>query len=501
MARKALLVCGVLSSVLYLTAIDVLAPTVYPGYHAYTSQMVSELMALGAPTRPLLVLPLLLYNLLVVAFAAGVWASAEGRRARLLTAVALVGYGACSTVGLFLAPMDLRSAGISNQTLLHIWDTALQGLFIALVLVFGVFVHTGRFRRYSLATLAICVVFGALASLEAAQASMRWIGLTERVNIYAWMLWLAALGLSLLPAPGPVGTSREDPRRPHPTTSIRGFITRHQVPTYFALAFAISWGGLLAVVGAAGFTGTTEVTNTQLPFVFLAMFAGPTVAGLLLTGLVDGSAGFRELRSRLLKWQVGVRWYAVAVLAAPLLMIVTLFALWLTNPVFLPGIFASEDKASLLLTWIAAGLVTGFCEELGWMGFAVPRLRLRRGVLTTGLMLGLLWGAWHFPLFSSGDSSGAVPLVLFVPGLLFTHLPAFRVLMVWVYDRTGSLLVAMVMHASLTASTLILQPLAAGVPALTYNIVLAVVLWGVVAAVTGVNDWPSSRRPLPTGAV
>lgn len=200
MTRRAVLLCGVVSSVLYLTAIDVLAPLVRPGDHAYASQMVSELMAVGAPTRPLLLLPMLLYNLLVLVFATGVWASAEGRRARTLTAAALVGYGATSTAGLLLAPMDLRTAGISDQTRLHIWNTALQGLFIASVLAFGAFVHRGRFRAYSVATLVICLVSGALASLAAAQSSMRWIGLTERVNVYAWMAWLAVLALSLLPA-------------------------------------------------------------------------------------------------------------------------------------------------------------------------------------------------------------------------------------------------------------------------------------------------------------
>ncbi len=69
--------------------------------------------------------------------------------------------------------------------------------------------------------------------------------------------------------------------------TIKAFMTRHPVATYFALTFAISWGGLLTVVGPGGFIGTTEPTNTQLPLVFLAMFGGPTVAGLLLTGLVD----------------------------------------------------------------------------------------------------------------------------------------------------------------------------------------------------------------------
>jgi len=176
-------------------------------------------------------------------------------------------------------------------------------------------------------------------------------------------------------------------------------------------------------------------------------------------------------------------------------------ALSRTNPAFLPGIFTADDKASLLLTSVVAGLMTGFFEELGWTGFAVPVLRLRGGVLTTGLVLGVLWGAWHFPLFSGGDSSGAVPPLIFVPGLLFTVLPAFRVLMVWIYDRTGSLLAAMLMHASFTASTLILQPVAiAGVPAMTYNLVVAAVLCVVIAAVAMANRGRLSRQPLRSRA-
>jgi hypothetical protein len=207
MVRKALLVCGAISSVLYVAAIDVLAPIVHPDYHSYTSQMVSELMALGAPTRSLMVLPMLLYNLLVFAFAVGVWASAEGKCALQLTGAALVGYGALSSAGLLLTPMDLRAAGFSDQTVLHIWGTAAQGLFIALVLAFGAFVHGLRFRLYSLVTLATCIVFGALAGVEAAQDSTPWLGLTERVNIYAWMLWLAVLAVSLLPARARIAAS------------------------------------------------------------------------------------------------------------------------------------------------------------------------------------------------------------------------------------------------------------------------------------------------------
>jgi len=268
-------------------------------------------------------------------------------------------------------------------------------------------------------------------------------------------------------------------------TTITAFIKRHPVLTYFALTFAISWGGILMVIGPGGILGTKEVSEGLMPFVYLATLLGPSLAGILLTGLVDGRAGFRELLSRLLRWRVGARWYAVALLTAPLLITATLFALSLTSPVFLPVIVTTDDKVSLLLTGIVMGLVVGFFEELGWTGFAVPRLRLRYGVLTTGLIVGLLWGAWHFPLFSgSVSSSGALPPALYLSVLLFSFLPAYRVLMVWVYDRTRSLLVAMLMHAPLAASQLILIPPAiTGVQVVTYDLVFAAALWVFVAAV------------------
>jgi membrane protease YdiL (CAAX protease family) len=262
-------------------------------------------------------------------------------------------------------------------------------------------------------------------------------------------------------------------------TTIKVFIKRRPLPTYFALTFIISWGAILIVVGPGGIPVTTE----QLEMLGLAMLLGPSVAGILLTGLVSGRAGLRELLSRLLRWRVGARWYAVALLTAPLSTAAALLALSLLSPEFLPGIFTSDDKATLVLTGIAAGLMVGFFEELGWTGFAVPRLRLHYGVLTTGLIVGLLWGAWHFILFwESGSLSGALPLALLL-ARLFSWLPAYRVLMVWVYDHTESLLVAMLMHVSLVASTVIIEPPLTGGDLLTYILVRGAVLWVVVAAV------------------
>lgn len=280
-------------------------------------------------------------------------------------------------------------------------------------------------------------------------------------------------------------------------TNVKAFIKRHSVLTYYALTFAISWGGILMVIGPSSILGTKEVSEGLMPFVILATLLGPSVAGILLTGFVYGRAGFRELLSRLLKWQVGARWYAVALLTAPLLITATLFVLSLTSPVFLPVIVTTDDKVSLLLTGIVMGVVVGFFEELGWTGFAVPQLRLRYGVLTTGLSVGILWGLWHFPLFSgSASSSGGLPPALYLSVLLFSFLPAFRVLMVWVYDRTESLLVAILMHASLTASILILPPQATAAQVVTYDLVFAAALWIFIAAVAVANGGQLSRQPL-----
>ena len=118
MVRKVLLVGGVLSSLLYVISIDVIAALRYPDYHNYADQMVSELFAVGAPTRTLMVWLSIPYNVLVFVLAMGVWASAGGKRATRFTAAALVGYGAISTAGLLLFPMDVRGTVESQRDIL-----------------------------------------------------------------------------------------------------------------------------------------------------------------------------------------------------------------------------------------------------------------------------------------------------------------------------------------------------------------------------------------------
>ena len=288
-------------------------------------------------------------------------------------------------------------------------------------------------------------------------------------------------------------------------TVVRGFAVRHPVLTFYALVFAISWGGLLILAGPGRIPGSTDDVERLFPFALVVLFAGPSVAGILMTGLISGRAGLRELVARLLRWRVGGRWYAAALLTGPLLVAAILFALSLVSPVFVPGIVTTDERAALVLFGFAWGLIGGgLLEELGWTGFAVPRLRLRHGALATGLIVGLLWGAWHFLIafWASSALAGQQSVTTFVAGFLAFYvvaLPAYRVLMVWLYDRTASLLVAMLMHAVLSASTLILQPeTTAG--HLTWNLILAAALWVIVASVALTNRGQRSRQPLRSWA-
>lgn len=272
-------------------------------------------------------------------------------------------------------------------------------------------------------------------------------------------------------------------------TAIRELIARRPVVVYYVLTFGLSWGGFLLAGWGGLRLGTGWENDPRFWYAVLAMVAGPTVAGLLLTVLGWGARGLRELLDRLLQWRTSPRWYAAALLIAPLVQASVLFALTPLGPEYLPSIVAAHDTVSLLVLGIAAGLGGALIEELGWTGFAVPRMWRRYGVLTTGLIVGVLWAVWHLlqMLWVGSTSAGGLPPMLFMAQYLFTAtaaLAAYRVLMVWVYAATESLLLAVLMHASYIFSTLIvLAPPTIGLPFLIYSWTFAIALWAVVAVV------------------
>jgi membrane protease YdiL (CAAX protease family) len=284
---------------------------------------------------------------------------------------------------------------------------------------------------------------------------------------------------------------------------LKNAISNHPVVTYFALTFAISWGGVLLVIGGwSGMAASAPTGDARFVYAVLAMLAGPTISSMLLTIILEGRNGVRALRLRLLTWRVSARWYATALLTAPLLWLMTIFLLSRTSLNVQPGIVTATDKAGLVLVAVAVALGAGVFEELGWTGFAIPRLRRRHGPFSTAVIVGVLWGAWHLltnVLWASRVSAGELTLPVFLPasilGVLVGYLLAFRVLMVWVYERTGSLLIAMLMHMSLTASVLILDPAGlTGVRLLAYSFALAAAAWSAVAVLVASTGWHLDHR-------
>lgn len=278
---------------------------------------------------------------------------------------------------------------------------------------------------------------------------------------------------------------------------VLALIKKHSVLFYFVLTLLISWGSLLLIMGMGGILGTTQIPEERMPLLYIGMLLGPTTAGLVMTGLTQGRPGFRELFLRLRHWRVNIKWYLTAILVTPVLVTGVLFLMSQLSSGnasgYIPGFLTSNDKISLLVSGLMAGVMVGIFEELGWTGFAIPRLRLTRSVLVTGLIVGLVWGLWHMPLFiaSARASQELAPLIKLLV-LLFSFLPVYRVLMVWVYERTQSLLVAMIMHMGQTATTLVLAIPESDIPTVISNIVYSAFLWIIVAAVFILNH----KRPV-----
>ena len=267
-------------------------------------------------------------------------------------------------------------------------------------------------------------------------------------------------------------------------THLRWF-RRYPLVCYFALTYGISWGGILVVLGFTGFD-LTVLRPRDTGLMFGCMLLGPSIAGLTMTALMEGRAGLRELRSRLLRWRVASSWYALALLTMPLLMLAVLVPLSLiADPAFAPG-----------FQWqlFAVGLVAGTFEEIGWTGFVTPRLLARWRPLFAGLMLGLVWTMWHL-LVDVRQNHGAMDSawLLQFAVLYLATLTAYRVLMTFVYAHTERLPLAVLMHASYTGCLLALFPATSFKQGWAWLTALAFALWLAVAVVI----WVVGHRGRP----
>ncbi|MCX5780080.1 MAG: DUF998 domain-containing protein [Firmicutes bacterium] len=197
--RKVLLYCGIISSLLWLGG-DILASIMYDGY-SYTSQAVSELSAIGAPTRSLLNPINITYSVLLFAFGLGVWTTSGRQRPLRFTGILLITHAILGLASLVF-PMTLRGGDTTISDTMHLIFYSVIPLVIVLIIWFGSSINGKWFRFYSIGTILMILLFGAWAGMAAPQVAAGlptpWLGVKERINIYGYMLWVMVLARVLL---------------------------------------------------------------------------------------------------------------------------------------------------------------------------------------------------------------------------------------------------------------------------------------------------------------
>jgi CAAX protease family protein len=252
------------------------------------------------------------------------------------------------------------------------------------------------------------------------------------------------------------------------------FVGRRPLTSYFVFAFAISWSAGFAII-VPKLLHAEPIPKFSGILMFPAMLLGPVASGALMTCLLDGPAGIRKLLSCIVRMRVGMGWYSILLLPPAAVLAVLLILKTFVSPAFAPNHF---------FLGVVFGIPAGFLEEIGWTGFAFPKMQARFGTLRAGVLLGLLWSAWHLPVidFLGAASPHGTYLPLFFLSFA-TAMTAMRVLIGWIYQNTQSVLLAQFMHISSTGALVIFGPFQV-TPAqeTAWYFTYGAVLWIVVAA-------------------
>jgi len=232
------------------------------------------------------------------------------------------------------------------------------------------------------------------------------------------------------------------------------WVKHHALLAYILLTFGLTWPLMLAEVlgswGVISFRLTLSGTGLLLT---LFMGYGPTLAALIITGLISGRAGIRTLLGRLLIWRVGWQWYAATILLPGIvgLLATELHALRTGSVAAWPS-FSWGMLLMFPIAFLVRGIVNG--EEIGWRGFALPHLQQRWNALTASLVLGGVWALFHLPIFFVQGASVLGSQNNMNPLAFLIEVAAGAILVTWLFNNTkGSLLIAYLYHAAVNTWT------------------------------------------------
>ena len=219
--------------------------------------------------------------------------------------------------------------------------------------------------------------------------------------------------------------------------SVRSRVARHELGLFFVLAFGLSWAIWPLVL-------LNPDSSPLVPF-------GPLIAAVIVTALTGGWRGVAALLKQLGHWRVNPVWYAVA-LIGPFALTALAGAVAVAAGAPSPGLGVYSDWSGILTSLVATALIIGIFEEVGWRGFALPRMQRDHSALSAALVLGMIWAVWHLPELVSDPSEREL-----VPYLL--TLLAYSVLITWLYNSTrGNLPIVILFHAAINTAAKFLMP-------------------------------------------
>ena len=215
--------------------------------------------------------------------------------------------------------------------------------------------------------------------------------------------------------------------------------TKHPVIGFYLLAFAISWLGWLPVV--AGSRGIVPFDHPAFQLLLILPAIGPALAAIVVTQAWEGKTGVTRLLGQLVRWRVEARWWVAAAVAPALFLVAGKAITDVLNLSAAPSL--QGNIVALALSAFVVSLPANLGEEIGWRGFALPRLQKSCSALVATLIVGVLWGAWHLPLFFwVGNPMSSYPLIAWFAGTV-----AVSFVYTWLYNGSrGSLLVVTLFH-------------------------------------------------------
>ena len=242
-----------------------------------------------------------------------------------------------------------------------------------------------------------------------------------------------------------------------PRRGIKALLARHPLVSFFVMAYAFTWLVWAPWVLGEDGAGLLPINISQTASGYLnatAILAGPTLSAFIMTATTEGREGVRRLLGRLVLWRVGFRWYLFALLGVPLIMLVgtMIYSGDLPN---LGALGGPSYLLSYLGTYALVVVLGGpLFEEIGWRGFALPRMERLHGPILASVILGVLWALWHLPEFlvptwAASSGGGILGITLFIVTAV-----TFTIVITWVFNNTrASVLLAILVHTSIDAFT------------------------------------------------